>query len=115
MKEIKKSKKLPIGDNRGETIVEVIVAFALLTIMLVIFSQGLTYASRSDIRAMQTREAADRAMRKLQETKVNNDGRNSTKAQAGSIDVNLIIRQIYTIEDEQSHESFTYIVYSSGD
>ena len=70
---MKKKNKLyrhHINDNRGETIVEVIVAFALLSIMLVLFSQGLAAASRSDMKAMETRAAADRAMLQLQMDKM---------------------------------------------
>ena len=70
MKKMNKLFRHHINDNRGETIVEVIVAFALLSIMLVLFSQGLAAASRSDMKAMETRAAADRAMLQLQKDKI---------------------------------------------
>ena len=111
--------KLHPRDKRGETIIEVLVAFALLSIMLVLFSQGITAASKSDIKAMQTRTAADKAMLVLQKVKV--DGTNlpdnvtvSTKAPASKVDDKLIYRQIYQITDEQTGEKYTYVVYSAG-
>ena len=56
-----------ILDNRGETISEVLVAFTLLTIMLVILTQGITAASRALINANDHRESADMSMIQLQQ------------------------------------------------
>lgn len=114
MKKVNKLFRHHISDNRGETIVEVIVAFALLSIMLVLFSQGLAAASRSDMKAMETRAAADKAMLKLQQTKVNTSIAQPNKAQAAEVDNNLIYRQVYPITDEQTGEIYTYVVYSTG-
>lgn len=55
-----------IRDNSGETIVEVLVAFTLLSIMLVIFSQGITWATQTEQTASNNRKAADEAMLQLQ-------------------------------------------------
>ena len=114
MKKVNKLFRHHISDNRGETIVEVIVAFALLSSMLVLFSQGLAAASRSDMKAMETRAEADKAMLKLQQTKVNTGITQPNKAQAAEIDNNLIYRQVYEIIDEQTGEKYTYVVYSAG-
>lgn len=65
MKCLLKTRRL-LRDNSGETMVEVLVAFTLLSIMLVIFSQGLAYASKAEINAMKSREGADQAMNQLQ-------------------------------------------------
>jgi hypothetical protein len=44
------SKKICIiKDNSGESMVEVVVAFTLLSIMLVLFSQGISWATRSEV------------------------------------------------------------------
>lgn len=111
MKKINKLYRYHISDNRGETIVEVIVAFALLSIMLVLFSQGLAAASRSDMKAMETRTAADKAMLTLQQKKL--DSSDTTyKAQVTEVDNNLIYRQIYHVDEGQ--DVYTYVVYSSG-
>lgn len=54
-----------LTDNSGETMVEVLVAFALLSIMLLIFSQGLAWATTAEARAYDSRIAADQAMADL--------------------------------------------------
>ncbi len=113
MKKINKLYRHHISDNRGETIVEVIVAFALLSIMLVLFSQGLAAASRSDMKAMETRTAADKAMLALQKDKVDNTNP-PNKAPFSNVDGKVIYRQIYQITDEQTGEKYTYVVYSAG-
>ena len=56
-----------ILDNRsGETIVEVVVAFALLTIMMVVFTQGLASATAMLVNADENRRNADDSMIDLQ-------------------------------------------------
>ncbi len=110
MKLIHKLSRHHFDGRRGETIIEVVVAFALLTIMLVIFSQGLAYASRSDIKAMQTREAADKAMLLLQQKKITES---EEMPIVGDIDYNLIHRKLYSVEVDG--ETYTYVVYSTGD
>ena len=59
-------KKGHILDNSGETIVEVMVAFTLLSIMLVMFSQGIAWATRSEMFATRTRQWSDRSMKDFQ-------------------------------------------------
>ena len=59
--------KAILKDNSGETLVEVTVAFTLLSIMLLIFAQGLAYASRFEAIAADKRNGADKAMINLQE------------------------------------------------
>ena len=46
MKLIKKTSSI-FGNNSGETMVEVLVAFTLLSIMLVAFSQGISWATNT--------------------------------------------------------------------
>ena len=64
MKLINKTKGLFLN-NSGETMVEVIVAFTLLSIMLVVFAQGLAWATKTEVNATTSRETADQAMGKL--------------------------------------------------
>ena len=66
MKLICKTKRL-LMDNSGETMVEVLVAFTLLSIMLIVFAQGLSWATISESKASQSRREADEAMLKLQQ------------------------------------------------
>lgn len=66
MKLISKTGRM-LKSNSGETMVEVIVAFTFLTIMLIVFSQGLAWATNSESQASESRDAADRAMVALQD------------------------------------------------
>lgn len=67
MKMICKARKILLNNN-GESMVEVIVAFTLLSIMLVIFSQGMAWATNSEVQASANRDSADQAMIHLQQT-----------------------------------------------
>ena len=67
MKMISKTGKI-LRSNSGETMVEVIVAFTLLTIMLVVFAEGLAWATKSETEARERRNAADQGMIDLQNT-----------------------------------------------
>ena len=65
MRRIDKTRSV-LTDNSGETIVEVTVAFTLLAVMLVIFSQGIAYATAAEVNASRSRNHADAAMIELQ-------------------------------------------------
>ena len=66
MKRIEKTYK-GIKDNSGETMVEVLVAFALLSILLIIFSQGIAMATKTELNADKSRNGADEAMKNVQD------------------------------------------------
>lgn len=65
MKILKKTASILINTS-GESIIEVLVAFTLLSIMMVVFSQGLASASVSEVNAKKTRDSADQSMIDLQ-------------------------------------------------
>lgn len=104
MRMIRKNGQL-LGENKGETIVEVVVAFAVLSIMMVMFSQGIAHATRTGVLADQTRDNADQAMIGLQEriAKKKNPPPKVPITQNGV----LVYRQVY------SDGSYTYVVYTS--
>ncbi|MBE7072673.1 MAG: hypothetical protein E7383_07995 [Ruminococcaceae bacterium] len=56
-----------LKNKQGETIIEVVVAFALLSIMLIFFAQGLSWAANTEIHATENRKKADDSMIVLQE------------------------------------------------
>ena len=99
-----------LGDNKGETIVEVVVAFTVLSIMMVLFSQGIVYASRSSMQADKKRDDADKAMIDLQE-QIATDTSGSVPVPAdvpAGIDGFVVYRQVYQVDSK------TYVVYSSS-
>ena len=65
MKILKKTASI-LKNTSGESIIEVLVAFTLLSIMMVVFSQGLASASVSEVNAKKTRDSADQSMIDLQ-------------------------------------------------
>lgn len=111
MKLIRKSGHL-LEDNKGETIVEVVVAFTVLSIMMVMFSQGLAYASRTSVIADKNRDSADQAMMELQEqiaTNTPGSGKMPVPADTpAGVDSFVVYREVYTVDSK------TYVVYSSG-
>ena len=66
MKKLADRIKPVLNNKKGETIVEVVVAFALLSIMLVIFTQGLAWATNTEMHASDNRKKADDTMIALQ-------------------------------------------------
>lgn len=111
MKLIRKNINL-LKDNKGETIVEVVVAFTVLSIMMVLFSQGIAYASRSSMMADKNRDSADKAMTDLQKEKVSSTtppGKMPVPGKAPAGIENIVVyRQVYPVDSK------TYVVYSSG-
>lgn len=67
MKIIAKTRSVLIS-NKAETLVEVIVAFAVLTIVCVLLGQGMSYAQSIEGFAIEKTKACDDAMKKLQKT-----------------------------------------------
>lgn len=65
MRIIKKSLCI-LKNNSGESIVEVLVAFTLLSVMMLVFAQGLSFAANSEARAVNSRKDADQSMITLQ-------------------------------------------------
>ncbi len=105
MKLIKKTSSI-FGNNSGETMVEVLVAFTLLSIMLVVFSEGIAWASKSEMQATDRRNGADAAMKSLQ-----HDLAENVPGQPGStttVGTGSITAQVYTYGDYQ------YTVYTTG-
>jgi type II secretory pathway pseudopilin PulG len=111
MKILRKTSSI-LKDNSGETIVEVIVAFVVLSIMLLIFSQGIQMATSTEVRADQARQGADDAMADIQ-NKIANDyafTNAGTPIVVGSDDnAGTIVPYTYTTAD-----GYTYVVYEAG-
>ncbi|MBR3247282.1 MAG: hypothetical protein IKG03_02680 [Clostridiales bacterium] len=96
-----------LKDNKGETILEVVVAFTLLTIMMVLFSQGIKYATMTNLKADETRNDSDKAMEELQK-EIASDS--SVAMPVGNIDGNNVNRKRYVVTVEG--KEYSYIVYS---
>lgn len=107
MRQIRIKTKRILRDNSGETIVEAVVAFALLSIMLVLFAQGLAWATNTELKASDNRKSADDSMYHLQKhlaTTPKEQGNEKIK----NGDVSIPIRRyVYEIDGND------YIVYEA--
>ena len=93
-----------IADNSGESMAEVLVAFTLLSIMLVIFFEGVAWAKNTEVNASKNRDRTDQAMIDLQ-TKC----RTESGTEAGQV-ANLqgrISRKVYVVD------GYTYVLYEA--
>lgn len=97
-----------LRDNSGETIVEVLVAFTLLSLIMVTFTQGIAFATRTEARASQNRKNADLAMCQFQ-TKLAAGERDSSYVQiAGYFNDRIKVESITVNVDGQP---YTYAFY----
>lgn len=67
MKIIAKTKAV-LYENKAESIVEVIVAFVVITIVMVMFAQGMNYVTSAEKYAIENTKNNDTAMLRLQRT-----------------------------------------------
>ena len=98
-----------LADNSGETIVEVLVAFTLLAILLVLFTQGITFATLTEARARKMRESSDNAMIKLQEKLSSGEDAYKEKVRLNNVSSNVLYRYEYEIDVDGN--IYTYYVY----
>ncbi len=72
MKILSETKEI-LESNKAETMVEVIVAFLVLSIVMVLFAQGMRYATSAETFAVDNARACDEAMLRLQKTVTGNE------------------------------------------
>ena len=100
-------------DNSGETIVEVTVAFTLLAIMLVVFSQGIAFATRAEVNASRSRDLADAAMIELQHKIAVSSGADNPQGVLIAVDDNNYDAYIRIYEIKVDGETIYYAVYGT--
>ena len=92
----------------GETIAEVLVAFILLTIVLLIYSQGIAMASKSEFNADKSRTGADQAIKQVQDDIANGiDDPNKYQVKDNLND--RINHKTYTVDVDG--KTYTYVYY----
>lgn len=97
-----------LRDNSGETIVEVLVAFTLLSIIILTFSQGVTFATKAEFKAEQNRKNADLAMLDFQ-TKLASGQRDPSYVQITGVFNDRI--KVESITVDVDGQSYTYAFY----
>ena len=81
--------------------------------MLVLFSQGITFATNANVSADKTRENADVAMKDLQDKIVSSEkpNRKPVKPDDEELEKDIYLyRRIYTVTVDG--DTYTYVVYS---
>ena len=104
MKLISKTGRI-LKSNSGETIVEVTVAFTVLSIMLIVFSQGIAWATRTELQANESRDSADSAMIALQGVLASEETPGDKASSKDNCGVAGIDRCVYIVNGQ------TYVVY----
>lgn len=110
-------KKGILSNNSGETMIEVLVAFTLLSIMMVLFSQGIKWATTTTANASTNREAADEAMLHVQQMIVS-DSQLSQEAKGllqtgwGFCEGRVYYKK-YEYTNPDNGRTYTYVVYEA--
>lgn len=99
-----------LRNNSGETIVEVLVAFTLLSIIMLIFSQGIAFATNAEYRASTTRQNADEALKRIQHRLATGE-RDSMYTQIHGVFNDLIKVETYT--ETVDGQTYTYVYYEA--
>lgn len=107
MKLMKKTYRT-LNDNSGETMVEVLVAFTLLSILLIIFAQGIAMATNTELNADKSRLGADEAMKNAQDYMADTDSARPYDQVQGYFD-DKIKRMSYSYT--VNGQTYTYVFY----
>ena len=100
-------------NKSGETMIEVLVAFTVLSMMLLLFSQGIAWATKSEVNASNSRSAADTAALALQEYLAKGSTTHATvTAGTPSTGSDGITSTVYTVTI--GTEMYTYTIYSTN-
>lgn len=99
-----------LKDESGETIAEVLIAFILLTIVLLIYSQGIAMATKSEFNADNSRTGADQAMKQVQDDIADGTVNDITGQYQvpGYLDTR-IVHNTYTVTVDG--KTYTYVYY----
>lgn len=102
--------------NKAETMVEVTVAFLVLSIVMVLFSQGMRFANRAENYAIDRSRDSDSALKELLDTAINSDGGASG---GSSTDEDLdgksgmLKLKVYTVHSADGGDNFVYYVFDA--
>ena len=119
MKIIAKTKAV-LKEQKAETMVEVIVAFVVLSIVLVMFSQGLNYATTAEVYAIENGRACDKAVINLQRFLTGHPDENGNNIPSSPLDDGVMVTsntpENTTLNNQSDMLKITKysVVYSEG-
>lgn len=115
MKIIAKTKEV-LFTNKAETMVEVTVAFLVLTIVLMLFSQGMAFSNRAEKFAMDRSKDSDSAFHNLLDAAINSEG----TAYGGTVKIDkldgkdILKYRLYTVPSADGGDNFVYYVFNAN-
>ena len=103
--------------NKAESMVEVTVAFLVLTIVLTLFAQGMRFANKAETFAVDRSRDSDYALKDLLDSAINSDG----GASGGSVyydnldgNPDMLKFKIYTVSSPDGGDNFVYYVFDAN-
>lgn len=115
MKMIAKTKEI-LFEQKAESIIEVTVAFMVLSIVMVLFAQGISFSNRAESYAIGRSRDSDSAMKELMDSIVTGSG----SATAGtphneSLDgqANMLKLRMYTVSPATGGDNCIYYVFDA--
>lgn len=103
--------------NKAETMVEVTVAFLVLTIVMALFAEGMRFSNRAEKFAIDRSRDSDSALKGLLDTAVNGSG----PATGGNTSIekldgkdDMLKLRIYTVPSADGGDNFVYYVFDAN-
>lgn len=116
MKIIAKTKAV-LFTNKAETMVEVTVAFLVLSIVMALFAQGMRFANKAETFALDRSRNSDSALKDLLDTAINGSG----PAVGGNVSYekldhndDMLKLRIYTVPAADGGDNFVYYVFDAN-
>lgn len=115
MKMIAKTKEILL-EQKAESMIEVIVAFLVLSIIMVLFAQGISFSNRAESYAIGRSRDSDSAMKELMDSIVTGSG----SAVGGTVhhesldgQANKLKLRMYTVTPSGGGDNFIYYVFDA--
>lgn len=116
MKIIGKTKAILLA-NKAESIVEVVIAFVVMTMVMALFAQGIRYSAVAENHAIERSKDSDAALRRLQNT-VTGKANQATSSDISDKELSLKISDkkmlkltMYTVTLPNGGDSNTFYYY----
>ena len=116
MKIIAKTKR-ELLTNKAESMIEVVVAFLVLSIVMALFAQGMSFSNRAENYAVDRARDSDKAMKSLLDTVISGSGGALSGTSSNeSLDdqPNMLKLRIYTVTTEDGGDNCIYYVYDAN-
>ncbi len=115
MKIIAKTRSI-LFDTKAESMVEVVIAFLVLSIVMVLFAHGVSFSNRAERYAIGRSRDSDSAMRELMEAVISDGGAATGVSikheKLDGVD-NMLKLRSYTVSPESGGDNCVYYVFDA--